>query len=287
MIRFLPWILVFGAILNQAHVRLDESPRENTIFDKEVLPSTEAAKLISLGYEHVVADYYWLRAISHFGDRRMHKHEYPNLLGFLELVLALDPKFSAGYFFAGSVLNTSGDNLEDAMRILKKGRTQRPDNWRIAYILGFNYYMYYQDFEKSAELFAEAAQHPEAPPILGKLAVKLAAESQKPEIGIAMIDTILGDIQDETLREIYIERRNQLMLEQELIWFQRTIDNYTQTRGKNPTNLQDLVDSGLLPQLPQNDPLGGNYYISEDGQAATTSDDQRLRLSEEAKEKMQ
>ncbi len=287
MIRFLPWILLCGFIVSQAHARLDASPRKDTSFDKEVMPSTEASKLISLGYENVVADYYWLRAISHFGDRRMHAHEYPNLLGLLELVLALDPKFSAGYFFAGSVLNTSGDHLEDAMRLLKQGLVERPDNWRINYILGFNYYMYYRDFEKAAKLFAEAARHSEAPPVLGKLAVKLAAESQSPEIGIAMIDTILDDIQDESLREVYIERRKLLMLEQELISFQRIIDQYTKNFGKPPTTLQDLVQTGLLRQLPQNDPVGGTYFISDTGQAATTSEDKRLRLSVQAKEKLQ
>ena len=251
------------------------------------MPSTDASKLISLGYENVVADYYWLRAISHFGDRRMHAYEYPNLLSLLELVLALDPKFSAAYFFAGSVLNTSGDHLQEAMELLHKGRLERPDNWRIAYILGFNYYMYYRDFTKAAELFAEAARHPDAPPVLGKLAVKLAAESQNPEVGIAMIDTILADIQDETLREIYLERRSLLMLEQELLSFQKIIDQFTQRFGQPPVALEDLVQTGLLRQLPQNDPVGGTYFISETGQAATTSEDKRLRLSEEAKEKLQ
>ena len=268
-------------------MRLDDTGRKDTAFDKEVLPSNEAIKLISLGYEQVVADYYWLRAISHFGDRRMHAYEYPNLLGFMDLVLALDPKFSAAYFFAGSVLNTSGDNLEHAMRILKTGREERPDNWRIAYMLGFNYYMYYQNFEMAAKLYAEAAQHEEAPPVLGKLAVKLAAESHKPGIGIAMIDTILDDIQDEKLREVYIERRNLLKLEQELLSFQRIIDQYTLAFEKSPSTLQDLVDAGMLRQLPQNDPVGGDYYISDTGQAATTSESRRIRLSQEAKEKLQ
>jgi len=287
MIRFLPWILLCGFIVSQAHARLDATPRKDTSFDKEVMPSTEASKLVSLGYENVVADYYWLRSISHFGGRRMHAYEYPNLLGLLELVLALDPKFSAGYFFAGSVLNTSGDHLEDAMRILKTGRAERPDNWRIAYMLGFNYYMYYQDFLKAAEFFAEAARHPEAPSVLGKFAAKLAAESQSPEIGIAMIDTLLSDIQDENLREVYMTRRALLMLEQELLSFQRIIDQYTQEFGQAPQNLNALVQTGMLRQLPQADPVGGTYYISETGQAATTSEDKRLRLSREAKEKLQ
>ena len=287
MTRFLPWILFLGVVLSQAHMRLDDTGRKDTAFDKEVLPSNEAIRLISLGYEQVVADYYWLRAISHFGDRRMHAYEYPNLLGFMDLVLALDPKFSAAYFFAGSVLNTSGDNLEHAMRILKTGREERPDNWRIAYMLGFNYYMYYQNFEMAAKLYAEAAQHEEAPPVLGKLAVKLAAESHKPGIGIAMIDTILDDIQDEKLREVYIERRNLLKLEQELLSFQRIIDQYTLAFEKSPSTLQDLVDAGMLRQLPQNDPVGGDYYISDTGQAATTSESRRIRLSQEAKEKLQ
>lgn len=268
-------------------MRLDETGRIDTSFNKEVLPSNEAIKLISLGYEQVVADYYWLRAISHFGDRRMHQYEYPNLLGFMELVLGLDPKFSAAYFFAGSVLNTSGDNLEHAMRILKAGRQERPDNWRIAYMLGFNYYMYYRDFERAAKLYADAAHHEDAPPVLGTLAVKLAAESHKPGIGIAMIDTILDDIQDQTLRELYIERRNLLLLEQELLSFQKIVDQYTRAFNKPPAALQDLVDSGMLKQLPQHDPVGGDYYISETGQAATTSEGRRIRLSQQAKEKLQ
>lgn len=283
---FLPLIGLFIALGHLAHQGLDAAPRSHTHFEKEVLPSNDAARLISLGYDNVVADYYWLRTISHFGDRRMHAYEYPNLLGLLELVLSLDPKFGTAYFFAGSVLTLSDTNLEHAMRILNKGHEELPNNWRIPYMLGFNYYMYYQDFERAAKLYATAAAHPDAPSILGKLATKLAAEAHKPEIAIVMINNMLANIQDETLRELYLERRDQLMLEQELIAFQKLIHAYRQQTGHSPQMLSDLVSAGIIRQLPREDPLGGQYFLDANGNAATTSEKRRLRLSEQAKEKL-
>ena len=285
-----PFIISFiisASCMHLTHLSMfDRIPApENPL--KETLPSIDAIRLISLNYETIAADYYWLRALSHFGTRESHDLGYPTLIPLLERVLKLDPYYEDAYLLAGtavtSVTAPGHSPVDDSIRLLKPGIQYVPSSVFIPVHLGFNYYFHKQDFNKAVGYFSLALINPRCPPNIVGLTTRLVTEIDNPILGIAMIDTILETINNDGLRDSYIQKRQLLELEVELQGFQRSIDKYTSLNGSPPRKLTDLVHVGILKSIPTEDPMGGMYYIDTEGDAATTSEHKRLLLSDKAK----
>jgi len=274
--------------------------------------SQPALDILSLTYRSLVADYYWLQALSHLGERSWFRYNYPNLEPLLKRVLTLDPYFAYAYVFAGTSLTlgvTQGPGallplqrrgkerqrrpegyrertITLAQELLEQGILYRPDVWKIGFILGFNYFYYVQDFKRAAEVLSGVAKIPGSPPQSAPLAMRLAAESKSPEIGLYLIDSLLPSVEDEAIKKEYLLRKDLLLLEQELLWLKKTAALYLERMGKKPQTMEDLVGVGLLKSLPPQDPLGGKYFINDAGDVLTTSDDDRLRLEERVKNEL-
>ncbi len=282
-------LLVLAVLGHSAHLTLDstELPENPTV--EETLASNHATRALSLGHYALAADYYWLRALGHFGDYRMHGLLYPNLEPFLTRATALDPYFASIYKLAGTALTLKGMDVSLSNRILERGLDYRPDVWEIPFYLGFNLYYFDHDFARAAELFSRAAELEGAPPYTAGLATRLAAEAGRPEVGLAVVDSILAgldpeDEENKALREEYEQRRTLLLLEVELAALNRTLEAYVRNQGRAPASLQEMVDAGYLKYIPE-EPLGGGYYLSGD-RVMTSNDERRLKLSAQARKEL-
>jgi hypothetical protein len=115
--------------------------------------------------------------------------------------------------------------------------------------------------------------------------MRLAAEAGQPEVGLRLVDAALETIEEGKLRDIYLDRRKRLLLERELQLLNQAADRFAARHGRRPSHLQDLLEPGLLRAIPEEDPLGGSYELDDTGFVQTSSDDQRLRLAPEIKER--
>jgi hypothetical protein len=281
---FLPLLLLFGAAAHWSHRLLDRATRgaDSAIDPHEIMPSVEALELLSLGYRELVADYYWLRAISHYGDRDMHHANYPNLAPMLDRVLRLDPHFVEAYIFAGTALTTNQMDPKPAVALLKRGMQYRPDVWKIPFLLGFNAYYFLGDYALAAQSLGVAAKLPGAPDYTGELAARLAAEAGQPEIGIRLIDALLEQTEDQNLRAEYEQRRTLLEFEWQLRTLDALLGDFAAKHGRLATDFKELVAAGLVSAAPT-DPFGGAYYIDANGKTRSPNEERRLRLAPEAR----
>jgi tetratricopeptide (TPR) repeat protein len=249
-----------------------------------VLPSSEALALLSLGYKNLAADYFWLRSIYDYGDKRMAREHYPNLWPLLSRAHALDPLFAAPYLFAGNAMTLNSMPWKIALGLLEEGMQLRPDLWRIPFVYGFNVFYLEQNYLRASRALAKAAENPEAPPFVAALAARLAAEAGEPEVGINMVDAILAETKDPAFTQILEDRRRRLLLEVYLKDLNRALTDWTAAHhGRAPRSLTDLVGPNGLKALPL-DPLGGNFFLATDGTVGTQHEAERLRLSAEVKE---
>lgn len=258
-----------------------KGPRASVVPD--VLPSSEALQLLSLGYKNIVADYFWLRCINDYGDKRMVAGHYPNLLPLLTRVQSLDPNFVAPYIFAGNVMTLSDMPWREALAMLETGMKQRPDSWRIAFSYGFNMYFLGQSLDKAARALAVAAANPDAPPYAGPLAIRMAAEAGEPEVGLNMVDALLSETQDKAQKDTLQERRLKLLLEVHLKHLNAAAKLYRQRQGRAPPHIEALVGYGDVHHIAP-DPLGGAFFIDADGNVDSHHAAMRLRLNDPKKE---
>lgn len=282
-IRFALLFPVFAVATVHSHRLLDTSAESTGRSLESRLPSPYATRLLSLGHYALAADYYWLRALGHFGDRRRHQDLYPELEALLTRANTLDPYYISVYRLAGTALTLRGMDISHSNRLLQRGLKHRPDVWEIPFYLGFNNYYFERDFDKAAQNLARAARLPGAPHYTGQLATRLAAQAGEPEIGLRFVDQILAELPQDRkeLRSAYEERRKLLQLEVELKWLNEAARRFREARRYSAPDLQTLLSAGLLTAIPE-EPLGGRYFVG-DGEVKTTNEELRLRLSERAR----
>ena len=282
MKTFAPLVVAAAVLVHGTHQVLDEYELPERQNVRVTLPSVGAVRLMSMGYHNVAADYYWVRAVGHFGNRRMHAAGYPNLAPLLERTLALDPYFASAYYFAGTTLTLESQDARLAVALLQQGSKYRPDLWKIPFLLGFDAYYFLQNYETAATAFVQAARLPGAPPQVGPLAIRLAAEAGRPETGLRIIDTLAEHETNMELLATYKERRALITLEMHLKWLNEAADRYRDRFERPLGDLQALVDAGLLQRIPE-EPVGGKYYVDQEGRIQTTSEGKRLRLPDEGR----
>ena len=98
-----------------------------------------AARAMALGFDAVVADYYWLQAVQLVGGTGHVDVESGRKIGkLIDVVTTLDPWVSHPYRFAGLWMTESEALVRDANRLLRRGIERHPDEWRHYFYLGFN-----------------------------------------------------------------------------------------------------------------------------------------------------
>ena len=64
------------------------------------IPSAQAVRLVAMGYDQLLADFYWLAFVSYIGDGVARSHDQSVLADkYLELVSTLDPHFTQPYWY--------------------------------------------------------------------------------------------------------------------------------------------------------------------------------------------
>lgn len=283
MLRLIVIVVVLGLgfATHALHRALDgvKLPEPDEL--SETLPTIATLKAISLGYDSVVADYYWMRALEFFGTGKYNAVGYPLLEPLLKRSLALDPYFKSAYTFAGTALTLPKMDPAKSNALLEQGLKYRPDVWQIPFYLGFNRYYFQQDYAGAAEALGIAAKFADAPPLTTQLATRLAAQAGKPEYGIQLIDQILEGVNDEQTRASYLERRKALQLDVELNFLNRQVQRYRDDFKREPTSINDFVTAHYLSE-PPHDPYDKPYRIESDGFVHSDSEHSRLRLKPRA-----
>src|SRR5882762_2394335 len=154
------------------------------IEEEQLYVNGKTVKRLSLGFNGLAADWYWMRALQYVGLKVLNTPREIQLddLGQLNVKLlaplldtatTLDPEFMEPYEYAAVVL--PGVNVEDAIRIARKGIAVNPSAWRLYQHLGYIYWQQ-KDFKAAAEAYGRGATTPGAPSWMEAMKAKMLAE---------------------------------------------------------------------------------------------------------------
>ncbi len=113
---------------------LDRLRSHATLEEVLYIPSPKAIKRLSLGYDGLLADIYWTRAVQYFGNKHNVGAENFNLLApLLEITTALDPHLVVAYEYGSNFLAPhppNGAGMPDrAIKLDEFGIRNNPDEW--------------------------------------------------------------------------------------------------------------------------------------------------------------
>src|SRR5229473_1499217 len=185
--------------------RLDEVRTGTTLEEVLYISSPKALKKMSLGYDGLLADIYWTRAVQYFGGKHHDGARRFDLLApLLEITTTLDPHLLVAYEYGANFLApkppNGGGMPERAIELEEFGIRNNPNEWRLYYNLGFIHYMDLKDYAGAADAFARGSRVPNAHPYLKMLAGQMAEHAGDLQMARAIWTTTYQTADDKSVR---------------------------------------------------------------------------------------
>ncbi len=238
------------------------------------LPDGNVVRVLSLGFERLVADLFWVRTTHYVGDDVAAAANYPAAERLAQLVTDIDPEFDSVYVLMSSVLNGLRWDPDAAIRLLEKG-AENSDYWRIHFLLGFNYFMDRNDFATGAKHLKRAVELG-GPTYLQLLVSRLYTHGGDPATAMSFIHARLQQEEHPRVRKQLRRRLHDIWITRDIGLIDRAISRYREANGSDPRNVATLVQAKLLPAEPR-DPMGKSYFIRA-GKAGTEMEYEELKL---------
>lgn len=257
--------------------RVDQLRSGATLEEFLYISSPKMLKRLSLGYDGLLADVYWTRAVQYYGG--MHHTgggRYELLQPLLHITTQLDPNLIPAYEFGSTFLAAkppAGAGLpEKAIELVQYGISNNPDNWRLYYDLGFIYYDQ-KDYRNAAEAFLRGSKVPNAHPFLKILAAQMAEHGDETETAQMLWTAAYETTTDKYIRANAVAHLRALKAEQDVTQLEKIIQAYEQRTGRVPSSFRQLAAEGFLRGVPV-DPLGNVYRLTRDGRVEVQDPDQ-------------
>lgn len=245
-------------------------PRDELAASVLYVPSGGTMRHLSLSYDALLADVYWIRAIQHYGGTRLssaRERRFELLYPLLDITTTLDPRFAIAYRFGAVFLSEKppgGPGRPDqAVTLLRKGLEATPDNWRYAQDIGFVYYWYRHDYREAARWFEHAAGLPNAPWWLKSLAAVTMVQGGDRRSSRALWQALLQGAREdgnEWLEGDAARRLSQLDALDAVDQLQAVVVRYKASGARTPMTWTDMVRAGYLRTVPR-DPAGVVYEL--------------------------
>lgn len=241
------------------------------------IPSPKALKRLSLGYDGLLADIYWTRAVQYFGSKHhVGAQQYALLAPLLEITTTLDPHLTIAYEFGANFLAPKPPNgagmPERAVELAEYGIRNNPDDWHLYYNLGFIYYMELKDYHNAADAFARGGQIPNAHPFLRVMAAQMAQHGGETGMARLLWATTYQTTGDDSVRANAAAHLRALQVDEDITNLQRLISVYRERTGHLPSDFSEMQTTGLLQAIPV-DPLGKPYQLMSDGSIQVSDPD--------------
>ncbi len=200
LIWLLSIILLFF-IIYSVQVYIDNSFQRNKEERLLYLPTGKFLKPLCLGYEALVSDFLWLKAIVYFGGHYLTDRSYKWLAHILDIVTTLDPYFVYPYEFGGIILALEEGNYQQSTALMEKGLQYHSEYWRLYFYLGFNYFFYHRNAKKASFYMSKAASLPGHPAYLPKLAASLLTKAGEKDEALSFLIQLYKNTDDEWLKD--------------------------------------------------------------------------------------
>jgi hypothetical protein len=135
-------------------------------------------RFASFGNNRLISSLIWIQTLLESDLERYSQRDLSNWMYLRFLTIAtLDPKFYENYLWGGMYLSIIKDDLHGAADIYERGIAVYPNDFRLLYNAGFNYYIELADYPNGLRHLEKIADHPESPPYLKFIVNKLRHET--------------------------------------------------------------------------------------------------------------
>lgn len=197
--------LVLGA-LAMALVAISQLRLPDTYtIERQLIPPPPHLERFAFGYQEVIADTLWIRALQDFDycDTKIAENVCRNnswLFLMLDSITNLSPNFRIAYAAGALALTVIITDIDGATKIFDKGVQAFPNDWPLLYRAAYHYLYEVHDKKRAAELLIAAGKNG-APAWVFSLAGRLYSDAGKVDLARALLEQMIRENQDPVLIE--------------------------------------------------------------------------------------
>jgi tetratricopeptide (TPR) repeat protein len=241
------------------------------------LENAGAMRRLALGFDSLIADVYWIRAVVYFGRQRLSDRQdknYDLLFPFLDFVTTLDPRFTTAYRFGAIFLSEAapgGPGRPDlAVALLERGAERTPERWEYLHDIGFVYFTTYRDYERAAEWYERASEIEGAPFWLKTTAAAVLVQGGERQAARLIWRQMFESANDDWLKQEALTRLAQFDALDAIDQLNQVLWTFKLRMGYLPRDWQEVVSAGMLHGVPT-DPAGVPFEIDAENEIAKVS----------------
>jgi tetratricopeptide (TPR) repeat protein len=252
-------VLGFAAVFGlSGYLEKRRPPLPAGFEDSDLALQGARLKGYALGFEGLIADWYWMKSLQYIGDKIVNTDKAitidnmselnPRLLyPYLDNATALDARFTSVYEYGATVLPAI-DNAQ-AVKLGEKGIRDNPNEWRLHHYLGFTYWRL-KDYEKAADVYERGSQIAGAPDFMRLMAAKMKSEGGSREIARHIYRQMFDEAGDAKLKESAGLRLLELDSLDERDAIQKVLQDFQAKNNRCANNWREILPLLQTVKLP-------------------------------------
>ena len=179
-------------------------PRANALEELFYYPSGQHLHAAVFGHDEAAADLAWLRAVQYYGEHRSTDGRFDRMPHVFDILTTLSPRFVSPHVFGAFAMAQEGRDFEAAEKLMQKGLDANPTSGRLAFELGFLYYVRPggRELRRAAEYFEQASRQPDGPPASARFAAFARQHAGDLRVAYELWSAVLRDSPNRYLREM-------------------------------------------------------------------------------------
>ena len=276
--------LALAALLTRS-VEARRPSQSPLIASEQLYTSPETVRRMSLCFNGLVADWYWMRTLQYVGRKAIAYGDalqlddlsplgLTQLAPMLEHTTKLDPHFMAAYEY-GAVVLPSVDRAA-AIRLIQQGIKDNPTRWRLWHHLG---YIHWQagSFGEAAAAYAEGARIEGAPAWMRIMSAQMEVGGGSRETARHIYRRMLAETDDEHVKQHAFKRLLQIDSLDERDAIRQALQLYQTKTGRCPRQWREVAHMLAGIRFPARqgfkldsvgaplDPAGFPYVLASEG----------------------
>lgn len=250
-------------------------PADPKLIDESLYLDGKTARRMSLGFNGLAADWYWMRSLQYVGRKIVnHPEDAPLddlkqlnlklLAPLLDTATTLDPQFLDPYEYAAIVLPAI--DVQEAIRITQKGIDANPSAWRLYQHLGYIYWQQ-RNYEAASEIYGRGAQIPGAPAWMEAMKAKMAADGGSRATAREIYTRMYEQSSEDQVKDMAHKRLLQLDSLDQRDALLKILTAYQSRAGKCPNSWKEIEPVLRAVRVPVDasgaplDPTGVPYLL--------------------------
>ena len=206
-----------GMILTGWQLERQRPQTDFALADQPLYGSDKTTRRMSLAFNGVVADWYWMRTLQYVGRRVLRAQETGESLQLddlrnlnlrllqplLQRTTTLDPQFIAAYQYGGVVLPAVDQAA--AIQLLQQGIANNPSEWRLYNLLGYIYWKR-QDYPNASATYSAGGKIPGAPGWMPAMSARMLTVGGNRDTAREIYQRLYEESDDDAIRKMAEER---------------------------------------------------------------------------------